>query len=200
MELLVATGNPGKLAEMEELLEGLPVQVQRLIDYENAPQVAEDAGTLRDNAIKKATVTAQVCHVHAVADDSGLFVDALDGRPGVRSARYVEGEPTTEKLCRKLLEEMESVPDEDRAAEFRCFIALSDQEGDVLLTATGHCRGTIAREMRGEGGFGYDPVFYYPPEEKTFAEMRREEKNTVSHRGLALRQFREHFAELLGQG
>lgn len=197
MKLLIASANPEKRKELETLLAGLPVEMLTLRDCPQAPQVAEDGQTLEENAAKKACETARACGVHTVADDSGLFVDALGGRPGVRSARYAGPDPTSYKLCRKLLAEMESVPDAGRAAHFRCCIALADPGGDVILTASGRVDGRITREMRGEGGFGYDAVFHYEPAGRTFAEMGPGQKNAVSHRGSALREFRRKFTEWL---
>ena len=197
MKLLVATNNLKKRVELETMLSGLSVEVVSLELFPNAPEVAEDGATLEENAAKKASQTARACGVHAVADDSGLFVDALEGRPGVQSARYAGPHPTSEKLCRKLLREMRDVPDGKRAAHFRCCIAMADPKGRIVLTASGRVDGTVTCEMRGGGGFGYDPVFYYEPARKTFAEMTPEQKNAVSHRGQALRAFRREFAQLL---
>ena len=197
MDLLVATGNPGKCREMRRLLSDLPVRILTLDDFPDAPEVIEDRETLEGNAAKKAAENAQFCGLHAVADDSGIFVDALDGGPGVRSARYADGEPTTDNLCGKLLREMKGVPEEQRTAHFRCSIAMADPEGHTVLRAEGRCDGVITHEMAGEGGFGYDPVFYYEPAGRTFAQMAPEEKNAVSHRGRALREFRRRFTEWL---
>jgi len=197
MKLLVATGNPDKRTEMEELLHGLPVDILSLADLPDAPEVEEDGASLEENAARKASEMARYADCRAVADDSGLFVDALGGAPGVRSARYADGEPTPANLCGKLLREMANVPDEQRTAHFRCCIAMAGPEGRVLLTASGRCDGRIAREMRGDGGFGYDPVFLHEGTERTFAEMEPHEKNAVSHRGRAFREFRKRFAEYL---
>ncbi|MHC4481901.1 MAG: non-canonical purine NTP pyrophosphatase, partial [Planctomycetota bacterium] len=152
------------------------------------------------NAAKKASTLARALGLHAVADDSGLFVDALGGRPGVRSARYAGPEPTAEKLCARLLGEMENVPDGERTAHFRCCIAMADATGQVVLTASGRVAGRLTRKMRGTGGFGYDAVFLYGSAAKTFAEMSPAAKNAVSHRGRALRQFRERFEEFIRAG
>lgn len=197
MRLLIATNNLKKREELEALLAGLPVEILALRDFPHAQDVVEDGETLEANAAKKASETARACGVHTVADDSGLFVDALGGRPGVRSARYAGPDPTSRKLCRKLLSEMESVPDTERGAHFRCCIAMADPAGRIVLTASDRVDGSIIREMRGTGGFGYDPVFYHEPAGKTFAQMSPEDKNAVSHRGRALQQFRRQFAEWL---
>ncbi|MHC4592216.1 MAG: RdgB/HAM1 family non-canonical purine NTP pyrophosphatase [Planctomycetota bacterium] len=190
MRLLVATTNAAKRTELEALLTDLPVELLTLRDFPDAPLVPEDGETPEENASKKASETALACGVHTVADDSGLFVDALDGAPGVMSARYAGPDPTKDKLCRKLLAEMQAVPDGKRGAYFRCCIAMADPDGRIMLTADGRVDGVVTREMRGEGGFGYDPVFYYASAGKTFAEMAPAEKNAVSHRGRALEAFR----------
>lgn len=179
------------------MLAGLPVEVTSLGDFPEAPEVKEDGETLEENAAKKASEVARACSIHAVADDSGLFVDALGGQPGVRSARYAGPHPTSKKLCRKLLDEMRDIPDERRQAHFRCCIAMADPTGRVVVTASGRADGIIIRAMQGERGFGYDPVFLYEPAAKTFAEMVPDEKNAVSHRGRALRAFRRQFSRLL---
>lgn len=190
MKLLVATNNPHKCEELNAMLEGLDVSLLTLDDYPEAPEVVEDGETFEANACKKASEMAVFTGVHAMADDSGLCVDALDGRPGVRSARYAGPNPTREKLCRKLLGEMSGIPPQERTAAFHCCAAMSNPEGDILFTVHGTCEGHITEEMQGEGGFGYDPVFYYPPAESTFAEMDRAHKNRVSHRAQALQKFR----------
>jgi len=199
MRLLIATRNEDKLRELADLLAGLPVETVSLGEFPDAPEVVEDGRTLEENAAKKAAETARACGVHAVADDSGLFVEALGGRPGVLSARYAGPDSTGEKLCRKLLGEMADVPDGARAAQFRCRIALADPSGRVALTASGCCEGRIIREMRGTGGFGYDPVFFYEPAGRTFAELIPDQKNAASHRGRALGQFRARLEEWLGR-
>jgi len=200
MKLLIATRNPKKGAELQSMLVGLPVQILTLRDFPGVPNVEEDGSTLEENAAKKASETARASGLHAVADDSGLFVDALRGRPGVQSARYAGPEPTSEKLCRKLLGEMREVPDSERGAHFRCCIAMADPAGGIVLTADGRADGMISREMRGKGGFGYDPVFHYGPAGKTFAEMPPDEKNAVSHRGRALSRFRERLIRFIESG
>jgi XTP/dITP diphosphohydrolase len=189
MELLVATRNEGKLREIEALLAGRHVSLLSLREFPNAPEVVEDGDTLQANAVKKAVQTAQACGVAAVADDSGLFVDALGGRPGVHSARYAGPGATCADLCTKLLGQMQDVPDDARAAHFACCIVLAAPDGRIVLTAEGRCDGIITKQTSGGQGFGYDPVFYHPGLGKTFAEAAPEEKNAVSHRGRALAEF-----------
>ena len=197
MKLLIATRNLKKRNEMQALLAGLDVEVVTLDEFPNAPEVDEDGATLEENAAKKAIEVARACRVAAVADDSGLFVDALGGRPGVHSARYAGPDPTPEKLCTKLLAELDGVPEARRCAHFASCIAMADDLGRVVVTARGRVDGRIGNEMRGRGGFGYDPVFIYEPTGKTFAEMAPDEKNAVSHRGRALRDFRRRFERYL---
>jgi len=199
MQLLVATNNPEKCEELNKMLQGLEVELLTLDDYPEAPEVVEDGGTFEANARKKASEMASFVDMHAIADDSGLCVDALDGRPGVRSARYAGPNPTREKLCRKLLREMKDVPPKHRNAAFHCCAAMSDPNGNILFTVRGRCEGTITESMRGEGGFGYDPVFYYPPAEMTFAEMSGAEKNRVSHRARTLQKFRREMENYLSE-
>jgi XTP/dITP diphosphohydrolase len=191
MELLLATTNPGKGRELAALLDGMPVELLTLRSFPDLPPVAEGDESLEANAAKKASQTARAAGLHAAADDSGLFVDALGGRPGVRSARYAGPNPTSEDFCRKLLAELEGVPRRERTAHFRCCMAMAEPGGGIVLTAEGRCDGLVAQEMRGEGGFGYDPVFLYEPAGLTFAEMSPAQKNAVSHRGRALRELRE---------
>jgi XTP/dITP diphosphohydrolase len=190
MKILVASGNPDKRAELETLLSGLPVELVSLAAYPDAPEVVEDGETFEQNAAKKASELARWAKLHAVADDSGLCVDALGGAPGVLSARYAGRGADYRALCKKLLGAMRAVPDAHRQARFECRVALSDPEGSIVLTAGGACEGAITRQMRGGRGFGYDPVFLSPPAGKTFAQMMPEEKNRFSHRGRAMAEFR----------
>ena len=197
MRLLVASANADKSAEMQAILSDLPVEIASLAEFADAPSVVEDGVTFLENATKKAREIAIFSGLCTVADDSGLCVDALGGRPGVLSSRYAGPDPTTEKLCKKLLEEMAGTPPGQRGACFYCFVAFADAQGNTLFTVSGECRGSITREMRGTGGFGYDPVFLFPPAGETFAEMTPDEKNRVSHRGRALGKFRARFLDFL---
>ena len=199
MKLLVATNNPEKCDELNAMLDGLDVSLLTLDDYPDAPEVVEDGETFEANARKKAAEMAVYTGLYAMADDSGLCVDALDGRPGVRSARYAGPNPTREKLCGKLLNEMGDVGEGERAAAFHCCAALSDPDGSIIFTVHGACEGEITEEMCGDGGFGYDPVFYYPPAGMTFAEMPRDEKNRVSHRARALEKFRNELENYIAR-
>lgn len=185
--LVLATRNRGKAAEYRALFSGMDVEIRDLSFFGPIPEVKEDGDTFEDNAVKKARFTARVLGLPAVADDSGLMVKALNGRPGVHSARYAGEGATDAANNRKLLQEMNGV--REREAAFVCVIVIAVPRGPALVYE-GRCEGVIAREMSGTDGFGYDPVFYYPPAGKTFAEMSREEKNRVSHRGKAMAEMK----------
>jgi XTP/dITP diphosphohydrolase len=195
--IVVATGNEGKVREIRDLLQGLPVEWISLKDISSAPEVVEDGDTFEENALKKARALAQVTGLTAIADDSGLCVDALGGRPGVHSARYAGENASDTDKCSLLLSELENEPNEKRTARFVCVIAMVTPTGEEKLFR-GECEGRIIREMRGRLGFGYDPVFYYEPAAATFAQIDREEKNRVSHRGKALKLFAEHLSSCAG--
>ena len=197
MNLLFATRNPGKLRELRRLVAGLPVRVVSPDDLEQAiHEVVEDGATFAANAAKKASTYARAAGMHALADDSGLCIDGLWGQPGIRSARWSEGEsPAVDGAGRdqanntKLLMVMHGVLPEHRGAEYRAVVALAAPDGTILATAEGSCRGTIGEAPRGEGGFGYDPLFL--PEGapgKSMAELSPAEKDGLSHRGEALRR------------
>jgi len=197
--LVVGTGNIKKLREIEAILGSFPVQLMSLADFPDAPDVAEDADTFEGNARKKALTLAGALNEWVIADDSGLEVDALGGRPGVMSARYAGPDASDADKCSKVLDELRGIPREKRTARFRCVIALA-RPGEIVLAADGRCEGIIADAMTGAGGFGYDPIFYYPPASRTFGEMTADEKNRVSHRGNALRIFKEKFSRCIIKG
>jgi len=192
--VVLATRNSGKIAEFKTLFSGTPVQMKSLNDFGPIPEAVEDGKTFEDNAYKKAHFTARVLGFPALADDSGLVVEALGGQPGVFSARYAGEGAGDEANIRKLLKAMERVT--DRRAAFECVIAIAVPRGPALLYS-GRCEGEIARDRSGKNGFGYDPVFFYPPLGKTFAEMSQEEKNRVSHRGKAMAQLLDEFDKVL---
>jgi len=197
LKLVVGTHNPKKLKEIRELLEGLAVELCSLEDFPDAPRVVEDGETFIENAIKKATTLADALGEWVVADDSGLEVDALGGRPGVHSARYAGDDQNDSRNIKKLLEELRGV--EERRARFRCAIALA-RPRELLFAVERSCEGTISTEPRGDYGFGYDPVFIPEGFDKTFAELGGEIKNKLSHRGKALRAFRTELETILGAG
>jgi XTP/dITP diphosphohydrolase len=192
--LVLATRNQGKIREFKELLADFPVEIKSLQDFGPISPIEEDKETFEGNAYKKAHLTAKMLGFPVLADDSGLMVDALSGRPGVYSARYA-GEGASDKENNlKLLEAMKG--QENRKATFKCVIIVAVPSGPAL-TYEGLCDGEITHEMKGDQGFGYDPVFYYPPLKKTFAQLSLEEKNRVSHRGKALAQVRGEFDKVL---
>ena len=193
MRLLLATRNAGKLRELRARVQGL--DVVSLDDVPPMPEVEETEDTLEGNARLKALAGARATALWAVADDSGLFVDALGGAPGVRSARYAPG--TDGDRVQALLRAMERVPDRERGGAFRCVLALASPEGEVRL-ARGECRGSILRAPRGNGGFGYDPVFLLPELGRTMAEISLEEKGRISHRARALDALEPMLRDLAG--
>ncbi|RNC67821.1 MAG: XTP/dITP diphosphatase [Desulfuromonadales bacterium] len=197
ISLVVATRNKGKLLEIVKLLEGLPVRVLSFDDFEDVPVVDEDGSTFEANAIKKAKSAARDFGCLALADDSGLVVDALEGEPGIYSARYAGEGATDADNNAKLLREMASVPPDRRDAAFCCVLALCGPERDCS-TFTGEVRGVILEQAVGEGGFGYDPLFLVKGEGKTMAELPLEVKNRISHRAKALEQVKEFLSSLLG--
>lgn len=185
MKLVLATNNKGKLREMSEILAPHGIEVVSLDEFKDIGDIEEDGDTFRENAIKKAAVTCEQTGLMALADDSGLEVDFLDGAPGVHSARFAGEEKDDDANNKKLLELLAGVPEERRTARFRCVIAVA-VPGGWVYTAEGTCEGVIAGELRGDGGFGYDPLFYLPEYGKTFGELEPETKNKISHRARAL--------------
>ncbi len=187
--LLLATKNPAKVREYTRLLEGVPYEIVTLAD-EGIYQVVDETGkTLEENATLKAKSYACQSNLLALADDSGLEVDALGGEPGALSARFAgEGASDSERID-YLLAKLTGIPWEERTARFRCLIAIASPQGEVEL-CQGECRGIIAFEPKGENGFGYDPIFYLHQLEKTMAELTMDKKNEVSHRGQAARKAR----------
>lgn len=184
--IVLASRNPGKHREIAAVLSPLGIRLESLDSSAPVREIVESGATFKENAKLKASAVARATGEWAVADDSGLSVDALDGAPGVKSARYAGDEADYRANNRKLLAEMEGVPEEERGARFVCAVALAKPDGEIALTACGEVEGTITREERGAGGFGYDPLFYYAPFEGTFAEAGVERKNEVSHRARAL--------------
>jgi len=190
VELVLATGNPDKQKEIVALLGDLPITIRTLNEFEPLPPIIEDGETCEANAIKKANVIAKHTGRLALADDTGLEVDALDGRPGVYAARYAGEHATYQDNCRKLLEELQGVPVGKRAARFLTVIALAEPT-DLVDVVEGVLDGTIAETVSGTDGFGYDPVFFVPELGKTLAQITLEEKNQISHRGRALAKVKD---------
>ena len=188
--IVLATRNQGKTSEIRGLLKNYPVDIRNLDDFGPIPPIVEDGSTFDENAYKKASLTARYLGLPALADDSGLVVDALDGAPGVHSARYAGPDATDEQRCRKLLQALSAQT--NRNARFECVISIAVPTGPAL-TYEASCHGTIASAPSGTNGFGYDPIFFYPELGRTFAELTMEEKSRVSHRGKALRELRDEF-------
>jgi XTP/dITP diphosphohydrolase len=192
--LVLATHNAGKISEFKLLLSRFNLEIKGLKEFDPIPAVEEDGLSFEQNATKKARFTARVLGLPAIADDSGLMVQALNGMPGVYSARYAGAGATDERNNRKLLEAMSGVT--ERQASFVCVIAIAVPRGEVR-TFEGQCEGILAESPRGNQGFGYDPLFYYPPLKKTFAQLTREEKSQISHRGRAMAELEEEFWRIL---
>jgi len=187
LQIILATHNRGKMKEMSSILAHLPVKLLTLDDFPQIGEIPETGETLKENAFIKAETVHQKTGLPALADDTGLEVDALDGAPGVHSSRYDGETATFEDNCRKMMQEMDGIPAEERTARFHTVIAFVSNSGNEWTE--GMVEGRILEKKQGDGGFGYDPLFYYPPLKKTFAELNSEQKNNISHRGKALRNF-----------
>lgn len=192
--LVLATRNKGKIREFRALLSGFDLEIRSLDDFGPIPPPVEDGASFEENAYKKAHHTARVLGFPCLADDSGLVVESLGGQPGVHSARFAGEGATDQANILKLMNAMEGM--RDRKGSFQCVIAIAVPQGPALIYE-GSCEGEIALSPQGEHGFGYDPVFYYPPLKKTFAQMTPEEKNAVSHRGKAMVELRDEFEKVL---
>ncbi len=197
MKILLASHNKGKIAELQALMSAVSSEatVLSMSDIGFNDDIIEDGATFEENALIKARVGASLGYI-TVADDSGLMVDALDGAPGVYSARYAGEECNNEKNNEKLLKELTGLPKEKRGAKFVSVVACVFPDGREPIVTRGECPGTILTEYRGCGGFGYDPLFFHNGLNKTYAEMTAEEKNSISHRGIAMRKFAEEFAKI----
>ena len=196
MELVLATRNEGKVAELAAMLAGSDIAVTSLSDHPEVGEIVEDGETFLDNARKKAREVASATGKIVLADDSGLVVEALNGAPGVISARYAGEQGDSRANNEKLLGEMADVPDGKRRAAFVCAMVLATPDGDEW-DVEGRCEGEIIREYRGGGGFGYDPLFYIAAENATMAELPMGRKNEISHRGRALRKMKAILIDLL---
>ena len=195
MKIVLATHNHDKEIELQHSLRGLGVEICSLSEYPDIGDIEETGTTLLENSLLKAHTVYNRTGLPAIADDTGLEVDALDGAPGVYSARFAGADATYEDNVNKLLSVMEEVSDDMRSARFRTVISFVD--GNQELWTEGHIDGKIIDFPRGNAGFGYDPVFYIPQLEKTFAELSTEEKNKISHRGLALQKLRKILVNVL---
>ena len=195
-EIVIATENAGKLREIEESLQGMGLKILSLKDFPFLPPIEEDGSTFQENALKKAKTVAYYTGRLTIADDSGLEVDFLGGRPGVHSARFAGQGASDADNNYKLLQLLKDVPPSQRGASFRCVIAVADPQGEQKWVEGG-CRGIIGDRERGENGFGYDPLFILPELGKTLAELPLQEKNKVSHRGKALAALKDVLEDFL---
>ncbi len=189
-KLLVATFNRGKVIEIKEILKEIPFEVISLQEIGLKDEYEEIGSSFLEIARNKANYWSKITSLPTLGEDSGLEVPVLSGAPGIFSARYAGTGKNSEENIRKLLKEMNGIPLERRKAYFKCAAAIS-KEGEIIFETIEEVEGIILEEKRGEAGFGYDPVFYYPPLRKTFAELSVEEKNEVSHRGKALKKVKE---------
>lgn len=193
--VIIATKNKGKAKEFERLFSKYGMEVKTLIDFPDVPDIEETGETFEENAIIKAEAIAKLANSFVVADDSGLVIDALGGRPGVYSARYAGAEKNDEDNIDKVLSEMEAVNEEERTARFYCALAMAGPDFETI-TVNGTCEGMILNERRGSEGFGYDPIFFVPSEGKTMAEMSPERKNELSHRAAAMKNLEPYIEKL----
>ena len=187
-KILLATNNAGKISELRSMISGLPVEICGLADFPDIVEVEETGSTFAENARLKAIGYARQTGVTSLADDSGLEVDALYGRPGVLSARYGGEGSSFEDKMKMLLGELKNVDSGDRSAQFSCAIAISDENGSILFESHGICRGRIALSPSGSGGFGYDPIFVPDGYDQTFGELSGAIKQNISHRSRAFSQ------------
>lgn len=194
MDIVLATRNKKKIEEIKRIVEGMQISLLTLDDFPGCPEVKEDGVTFEENAVKKAIAIAKYTGKCALADDSGLEVYEMKGAPGTLSARYAGEAADDRKNIERLLYEMHSIANERRGARFVCCIALASPDGNVR-TFLGHVEGRIGKEPKGVNGFGYDPLFYPEGLNRTFAEMPDNEKDTLSHRGRALRGLQRYLTE-----
>ncbi len=184
MKLLLATQNKHKVEELTRLLEPYDMEVVSLLDYPDIGEIVEDGDTLEANALIKAHAGFQHCGLPTIADDTGLAVDALNGAPGVYAARYAGKNATYDQNVQKMLDELHGVPEDLRQAKFQTVAVFFD--GEMTVTALGEVSGMITTSRQGDSGFGYDPIFFHPEKQKTYAQMSMTEKNELSHRKRAL--------------
>ncbi len=195
LKLVLATRNRDKIREIQEVLTGLEIEILMLDQFPDIPDVMEDGQTIEENALKKSKAVSKATRFLALADDTGLEVDYLNGQPGVFSSRFAGEGATYDDNCNKLLELMKGVPEGQRTARFRCIITITGFDTEIMVE--GVCEGFIANEKRGSQGFGYDSIFYVADYNQTFAEISLELKNKISHRGLALKKARKLLEEMI---
>ena len=197
-KIIIATKNKGKAKDFEALFGPLGYEVLTLHDVADDMDVEETGTTFEENALLKATALANHLQTMVIADDSGLEIDALDGRPGIYSARYAGEEKSDEANIDKVLEELKDVKESERTARFVCAIAVASPTSEPF-TVRGTCEGIIAQERKGTNGFGYDPIFFVPSENKMMAELTAEEKGAISHRGNAIKLLAANLDDLVGK-
>lgn len=198
MKVVVCTRNSDKFREIEAILDELPIEICSLLDHPSISPIREDGFTLIDNALKKARITLEATGMWCISDDTGLFVDALEGAPGVRSARYA-GEYATYKQNRmKLLSDLGNLPHDKRKAKFVCYAVLALDSNNIEIFR-GAVEGYITEREIGTGGFGYDSVFMLPDIKRTFAQLQPDEKNRISHRAIAMQKLRDRLESILRQ-
>ncbi len=195
LTVVLATRNKDKIREIKQILRGLNIDVLTLDQFPDVPEVIEDGETIEANALKKAKAVSDATQLVTLADDTGLEVDYLNGQPGVYSSRFAGERATYDDNCKKLLGLMKGVANEQRTARFRCVMAIVGPGIEKLVERT--CEGFIINKKRGKQGFGYDPVFYVPDYDQTFAEMSLTLKNKISHRGRALKQARKILQQMI---
>lgn len=195
-EVIIATQNIGKAKEFEHIFDQYQIRVKSLRDLKDPIDIIEDGETFEENALIKAKAIASKYNALVIADDSGLAVDALNGCPGVYSARYAGEDRDDQANIDKVLSELEGVEAKDRTARFVCALALVTPEGEEYVVR-GECEGQILTECRGHEGFGYDPIFYLPALEKTMAEIPKSEKNVLSHRAEAFKQLQKVLVDII---
>lgn len=186
MRIIIATGNKDKVREINEILRGTDFDAVSMKEIGIDPEIVEDADSFEGNALIKARTVHELTKEYVMADDSGLCIDALDGAPGIYSARFCGEDSTYEEKFKKIFEMLKDVPEEKRTAQFVCAIAVVRPDG-ASFTVRGECHGVLHEKPMGENGFGYDPIFYVPEFGMTTAQMSKEQKNMISHRGKALR-------------
>ncbi|MDX8359382.1 MULTISPECIES: XTP/dITP diphosphatase [Bacillaceae] len=194
-QVLIATKNMGKVNEFKSMLEPKGIEVQSLFDINEPIDIEETGQTFAENAIIKAEAVANRFHTIVIADDSGLAVDALDGRPGVYSARYAGEHKDDQANLEKVLQELEGVPTHKRTGRFHCALAIAFPKGETHVVE-GTCEGRITDTPVGQNGFGYDPIFYVEEKEKTMAQLSKQEKNEMSHRAIALKKLSHLWSEI----
>lgn len=190
-ELLIATTNAGKLREIVKILHGLPITMKTLADFSHAAIAEETGSSFAENARQKALHYAGITGVLTMAEDSGFEVDALNGEPGVYSARYLREDATYDERFADIYQRVRASASRDRSARFVCALAVAHR-GEILFETTAKVEGLLAEKPAGPNGFGYDPMFWYPQYGRTFGEVSDDEKTAVSHRGQAMRAFREY--------